>query len=113
MRHTDERPKRAFESLNSPEVDVVATKWVAGSAVHTIARRRLGDSPRTVLTELSRIHSADVVLPLAGWIPARAATALRGGPDPGQALLLQRLGLDLPQRLLVATSDPNCLIHHD
>jgi transposase len=63
------------------------------------SRAGLGHSPRTVLTELSRIHAADVVLPLAD----RSARELRlrcvVRPDPGQALLLERLGLNLPQRL--------------
>jgi len=29
------------------------------------ARAGLSDSPRTILTEFSRIHAADIVLPLA------------------------------------------------
>ncbi|RPH53380.1 MAG: IS1634 family transposase [Lysobacterales bacterium] len=63
------------------------------------SRAGLGDSPRTVLTELSRIHSADVVLPLADGSQRELRLRCVVRPDPGQALLLQRLGLDLPQRL--------------
>ena len=36
------------------------------------SRAGLGDSPRTVLTEFSRIHAADIVLPLADGFAARA-----------------------------------------
>lgn len=59
----------------------------------------LGNSPRTILTELAAIKSADVVLPLASD-PRRAITircVVR--PDRTQAILLDRLGLHLPQRL--------------
>lgn len=63
------------------------------------SRAGLGDSPRTLLTEFSRIHSADIVLPLADD-PGRAIRircVVR--PDREQAILLQRLGLALPTRL--------------
>lgn len=68
----------------------------------------LGDAPRTVLEEFARIKSGDVVL------PTRAADAAPGAesrpdkllrircvttPDPAQKVLLNRLGLTLPQRL--------------
>jgi len=63
------------------------------------SRAGLGDSPRTILTELSRITAADVVLPLADG----SARALRlrcvVRPDRSQAILLDRLGLKLPDRL--------------
>ncbi len=49
------------------------------------SRAGLGNSPRTILDELGRIQSADVVLPLVR-------------PDKTQALLLDRLGLRLPER---------------
>jgi transposase len=58
----------------------------------------LGDSPRTILTELSRIQSADIVLPLAHRDrELRIRCVVR--PEREQALLLQRLGLTLPERL--------------
>lgn len=63
------------------------------------SRAGLGHSPRTVLTELSRIHAADVVLPLADGSQRELRLRCVVRPDPSQALLLQRLGLDLPQRL--------------
>ena len=63
------------------------------------ARAGLGNSPRTILHELGRIQSTDVVLPLA----AEPSRALRlrcvVRPDKAQAVLLDRLGLRLPERL--------------
>ena len=61
------------------------------------SRAGLGNSPRTVLNELARIQSHDVVLPLADGRDLRLRCVVR--PDRAQALLLQRLGLDLPTRL--------------
>lgn len=65
-------------------------------------RSGLGDAPRTVLEDLAKIKSGDVVLP---------ARPTRGGaerevhlrcvtePDEAQRVLLHRLGLNLPRRL--------------
>ena len=61
------------------------------------SRAGLGNSPRTILTELSRIQSHDVVLPLADGRDLRLRCVVR--PDRAQAALLQRLGLELPARL--------------
>jgi hypothetical protein len=62
-------------------------------------RAGLGQSPRTVLEELQRIHSTDVVLPAEDGREFRLRCVVR--PDAAQAALLDRLGLDLPQRLRV------------
>lgn len=70
----------------------------------------LGDAPRTLLLELAKIKSGDVVLPvrrpasLPTEDPAPAAqrvVRLRcvTAPDEAQKVLLHRLGLTLPQRL--------------
>jgi transposase len=59
----------------------------------------LGDSPRTILTELSRIHSADIVLPLADGSKRELWLRCVVRPEREQQLLLQRLGLTLPERL--------------
>jgi transposase len=70
-------------------------------------RAGLGNSPRTILEELARIQSADVVLPLAD--DSRRELRLRCvvRPDKAQALLLDRLGLRLPERLRVPShADP-------
>jgi len=68
-------------------------KWQSGAG--------LGDSPRTILTELSRIHSADVVLPLADTTERELRIRCVVHPEREQQLLLQRLGLKLPRRLSV------------
>ncbi len=62
-------------------------------------RARLGNSPRTVLDEIGRIQSADVVLPLAENPSRKLRIRCVVRPDKAQALLLDRLGLRLPQRL--------------
>lgn len=63
------------------------------------SRAGLGDSPRTILTELSRIHSADIVLPLADGSKRELRLRCVVRPDREQQLLLQHLGLILPERL--------------
>src|SRR3989442_682103 len=62
-------------------------------------RAGLGRSPRTILDELRRIQSTDVVLPTEDGRELRLRCVVR--PDAAQAALLDRLGLDLPQRLRV------------
>jgi transposase len=66
-------------------------------------RAGLGNSPRTILEELARIQSHDVVLPTAthGQIRLRCVTQ----PDLAQAALLDRLGIVLPKRMRIA--EPN------
>jgi transposase len=63
-------------------------------------RAGLGNSPRTILEELARISSHDVVLPTAthGQIRLRCVTQ----PDGVQAALLDRLGVVLPKRMRLA-----------
>jgi transposase len=63
------------------------------------SRAGLGDSPRTILTELSRITAADVVLPLADGSARELRIRCVVRPDRSQAILLDRLGLKLPERL--------------
>ena len=54
----------------------------------------LGDEPRRVFAELGKIRAVDVVLPTRSgiWIRKRCITR----PSVHQAILLQRLGLELP-----------------
>ncbi len=59
----------------------------------------LGDSPRTIFTELSRIQAADIVLPLANGDAGELHIRCVVRPEREQAILLQRLGLTLPERL--------------
>ena len=60
-------------------------------------RAGLGNSPRTVLEELARTQSHDVILPT----PTHGDIRLRciAQPDDAQALLLDRLGIVLPRRM--------------
>ena len=61
-------------------------------------RAGLGASPRTVLEEMARITSVDVVVPLDEEdTEMRLRCVTR--PDEAQAHLLDRLGLQLPKRL--------------
>lgn len=63
------------------------------------ARAGLGHSPRTILTELARIHAADIVLPLAEQRDREVRIRCVVRPEREQAILLEHLGLSLPQRL--------------
>jgi transposase len=65
------------------------------------SRAGLGHAPRTLLTEFSRIHAADIVLPLAEKTQRELRIRCVVRPDKAQAILLERLGLTLPQRLKV------------
>jgi transposase len=65
-------------------------------------RSGLGDAPRTLLEELAKIKSGDVVLPTQtkhgqhnGTVRLRCVTE----PDAAQKVLLHRLGITLPRRL--------------
>jgi transposase len=62
-------------------------------------RAELGNSPRTVLEEIKRIHCHDVCLPTTthGEITLRCVTQ----PDELQSMLLDRLGITLPKRLRI------------
>jgi len=71
------------------------------------SRAGLGHSPRTILSEFSRIHSADIVLPLADGSQRELRFRCVVRPDHEQELLLQRLGLTLPERLRPPSGTPN------
>lgn len=64
-------------------------------------RAGLGDAPRTLIEEFAKIKSGDVVLPAQMSDGSRRTIHLRcvTTPDEGQKVLLNRLGLTLPQRL--------------
>ena len=61
----------------------------------------LGDAPRTLLYDLAKIKSGDVVLPAKTNTGIEKTIRLRHvmEPDAAQAVLLNRLGLKLPRRL--------------
>jgi len=69
-----------------------------------MVRAGLGHSPRTLLEELHRIHSADIVLPTAEPNPRQLRIRCVVRPDPDQAALLDRLGLRLPERLRITSA---------
>jgi transposase len=62
-------------------------------------RAGLGRSVPTILEELARIQSTDVVLPTKEGHTVRLRCVVR--PDRAQSILLDRLGLELPQRLRI------------
>lgn len=63
------------------------------------SRAGLGHSPRTLLEEIGRIQSTDVVLPLTDEPDRELRIPCVVRPDRAQAMLLDRLGLRLPERL--------------
>ena len=64
-------------------------------------RAGLGDAPRTLVEEFAKIKSGDVVLPARMADGSQRTIHLRcvTTPDQAQKVLLNRLGLTLPQRL--------------
>lgn len=60
-------------------------------------RAGLGDTARTVLDELATIQSVDVVLPTTDARTLRIRCVVK--PEKPQAMLLERLGIQLPRRL--------------
>ena len=56
----------------------------------------LGDEPRRVLDELSKISMVDVVLPTRCGVEIRRRCVTQ--PTEHQAILIQRLGLRLPRK---------------
>jgi transposase len=62
-------------------------------------RAGLGNSPRTVLDELRVITSTDVVLPLADDPHRELRIRCVVRPEKAQAILLDRLGIRLPERV--------------
>jgi transposase len=60
----------------------------------------LGDEPRRVFDEIGKVRSVDVVLPLRGGGQIRRRCVSQ--PTDHQAILLQRLGLNIPKSMLLA-----------
>jgi transposase len=67
-------------------------------------RAGLGHSPGKLLEEFARIQSTDVVLPTTDGRVARLRCVVQ--PDRAQKILLDHLGLDLPQRLSMPKGVP-------
>ena len=70
-------------------------------------RAGLGNSPRTLLEELARIQSHDVVLPTSAHGEIRLRCVAQ--PDAAQAALLDRLGVNLPKRMRLPENEPLAL----
>ncbi len=62
-------------------------------------RAGLGNSPRTVLDELARVQTVDVVVPTAKDPTREIRIRCVVRPDSAQRQLLDRLGLRLPERI--------------
>jgi transposase len=62
-------------------------------------RAGLGNTPRAILEEIGRIQSTDVALPVANEPARELRIRCVVRPDKAQAMLLDRLGLRLPERL--------------
>jgi transposase len=60
-------------------------------------RSGLGNEPRRVFDELSRIKLVDVVLPTRSGVETRKRCVTR--PDEGQQILLEHLGMTLPESI--------------
>ena len=67
-------------------------------------RAGLGNSPRTILEELGRIQSLDVVAPIADDPQREFRLRCVVRPDKAQASLLDRMGLELPERLRIPST---------
>ena len=71
---------------------------------HWQRRADSGNSPRLLLDELATIQSTDVVLPLAGERDRELRVRCVVRPSRAQAAPLDRLGLELPERLKIPAS---------
>jgi len=60
-------------------------------------RARLGNTAGTIFEEIDRIQSADVILPLADEPGRELRIRCVVRPDTARAMLLDRLGLRLPE----------------
>ena len=69
------------------------------------SQANLGNSPRTLLEEFERIRSTDVVLPLAEEPARELRLRCVVRPDKAQKVLLQRLGLRLPERIRITEDE--------
>ena len=71
-------------------------------------RAGLGNSPRTILDELRSIQSADILIPLADDSQRELRIRCVVRPEKAQAILLEHLGLRLPERLLRPVATAKC-----
>ncbi len=76
------------------------------------SRANLGNSPRTILNELAQIQSADVVIPAADESSRELRLRCVVRPEREQKLLLDYLGLRLPDRLRLPGLASECSADH-
>lgn len=67
---------------------------------HWQSRSNLGNSPKTILEEMSRIQSHDVILPTMTGADIRLRCVTM--PDTAQSAILARLGITLPKRMRIS-----------
>ena len=70
-------------------------------------RAGLGYEPRRVLDEIGKIRLVDVVLPTRQGVEIRRRCVTR--PDDHQQILLQKLGLNLPEQMPLADRNMNAM----
>ena len=89
----------AYSSPTSWSASLPTVLWKALG--QWMRRAGLGDAPRTLVEEVGKIKSGDVVLPAQMTDGSRRTVHLRcvTTPDEAQKVLLSRLGVILPQRL--------------
>jgi len=63
------------------------------------SRAGLGNSPRTILEEMSCIQSGDIVLPTISGEQIKLRSIVT--PEKAQKFILQRLGINLPKRMRI------------
>jgi len=68
---------------------------------HWMQRAGIGNSPRTIMEELRRIQSTDVVLPTDEPVSRDLRIRCVVRPEKAAQVLLDRLGLELPERLQI------------
>jgi len=101
IQKTELRVRPVWHQLASRVQAHVLVYFLASALRKTLegwrTRAGLGNSPTTVLEELGRIQSTDVVAPTTDGRRIRLRCVVR--PDKAQSVLLDHLGLELPQRL--------------
>jgi transposase len=93
-----QKPERVQAHILVCFLAYVLRKTLEGWSV----RAGLGNSPTTLLEEFSRIQSTDVVAPTTDGRRIRLRCVVR--PDKAQTILLEHLGLKLPQRMRLPRS---------
>gem|GEM_PF-6971907 len=70
-------------------------------------KRHVHAEPRRVLEEIGKVRLVDVVLPTRQGVEIRRRCVTR--PDDHQQILLQKLGLNLPEQMPLADKNVNAM----